>query len=653
MSEETKKIQSIVAKLIGYITFFGCIILFYCVYSLKQDVNTIKNTSFQTTKSDGICIITDEHNPIIIKEQDEKADSITFGLVFIFILVFIVASLVIIYSRRILKKNDKSTKSGYIYGVITVVISSFILIRFLYEKPTSITDFSFDFRGGIDEPTMILLGSLISILALWYKGKSISNTIDWILGETPKEDELDKKVESESRKMDYNTNDDEPQKEYDEKYKSIFFTNNSDIQILEIIAKEVENNSLEIANESKREGERLPIGGVNLANFLREKNILSEQFRCIIIEFYTLKSASKHKNSLKRLIEIGCKIWRLIVRKKHNYKKMKNIERVYKKDIKVLHEQIKTKEGDTILDCEVKIKAGNDFINLEYLNKHDVRIETKDDANEEKTISIMPQSVTYLEEGRINLRLCIIIDDSLSMSMDGKNFEIVKEQACYILKLLKNYENVNAEILVSKLLNPNPKEQIPLSWSGIDSAIKTIEALKLQGESGNNRHGTPLYHTINECLKKMNKGICLKKGEWLSMMIVLSDGEDTVATNGAMTVVSGGEDTVDKNGVKCKKKYKLIHGEAMIKFIGYKFNVDKFSGIVTIVNASGAGEEGIGYFVDVENEKLNSVFENIIQSALKRYRIVWKSPGGKADKIIITIAGTKYEESLNPPNDKS
>jgi hypothetical protein len=636
MSEETPKKQSLVTKSIGYIAFVGCIILFYCIYSLKQDMNAIKNTSFQTIKSDGVCIITDEHNPIIIKEQDEKADSITVGLIFISILVFIVMSLVFIFIHRIFKKNDKSAKTTYVYGVITVVISSFILIRFLYEKPTSVTDFSFDFRGGIDEPTMILLGALISILALWYKGKSISNTIDWILGETPKEDELDKKVELESRKMDYNTNDDEPQKEYDEKYKSIFFTNNSDIQILEIIAKEIENNSLEIANESKREGERLPIGGVNLANFLREKNILSEQFRYIIIEFYTLKSASKHKNSLKRLIEIGCKIWRLVIRKKYDYnKKIKYIKESDKENIRILPGQIK--EGVSILDCEVKIKVDNDYyINLEYLNKHDVRIETivevkKGDANEEKNISIMPQSVTYLEEEKINLRLCLIIDDSLSMSMNGKSFELVKEQASYILKLLENYENVNAKILVSKLLDYSDNKSVTFSWSKIDSSIKTIEALELQGVS-DSKHGTPLYYTINKCLEKMNEDECLKKDECLSMMIVLSDGEDNM----------------DKNREQHQavmKKLKAV-GKPVIKFIGYKFNVDKSSSIVDIVKASCAGEEGIGYFVDVENEKLNSVFENIIQSVLKRYRIVWKSPGGKVNKIIITIAGIEKEADL-------
>jgi hypothetical protein len=650
MRKEIEKIQSFITNSITYVVFVTlilCIILSYYVYSLRQDVNLIKNTSFQITKSDGICIITDENNPIIIKEQDEKADSLIFGLILAIILVFV------IFLYKFFKTTNKPSNNSYIYGPITAVIGSFILIRFLYEKPTSIKDFSFDFRGGIDEPTMILLGALISVLALWYKDKSINDIIDWILGETPKEDELDRKVELEEGKIDYLTNNEEAQKEYNKEYEKVFNSNISDMQILEIITKEIRDNLLETANKSKKEGENFPISISKLVIFLRDKNILSENFKDVLIKFYRLKSTYRHKNSLKRLIEIGSKIWRLIIEKKRDYyKKIEEIQKAAKEskeNIKILPMQIKTEKENSILECEIKIKTGNDYINIEYLNRHDVRIEAidveKNGTKEKKTISIMPESVTYIEDEKVNLRLCLIIDDSRSMSMNGKSFDIVKQQACYILELLKNYENFNAEILVSKLLDSGNNEPIS-SWGNIDSSIKTIEALQLQGESGTNMYRTPLYYTINRCLEKM------EGNESLYMMIVLSDGEDNEDTDRYYSEVKkkllGGNSEGEENflGRKCMIKVISYTGVCPNPDANSYKDARPNSDITKIVEMSGGGGEGIGYFVDVENEKLNSVFENIIQSVLKRYRIVWRSSTEKAEKIIITVAGIKQEEYL-------
>jgi hypothetical protein len=320
-----------------------------------------------------------------------------------------------------------------------------------------------------------------------------------------------------------------------------------------------------------------------------------------------------------------------------------------KENIKILPMQIKTEKENSILECEIKIKTGNDYINIEYLNRHDVRIEAidveKNGTKEKKTISIMPESVTYIEDEKVNLRLCLIIDDSRSMSMNGKSFDIVKQQACYILELLKNYENFNAEILVSKLLDSGNNEPIS-SWGNIDSSIKTIEALQLQGESGTNMYRTPLYYTINRCLEKM------EGNESLYMMIVLSDGEDNEDTDRYYSEVKkkllGGNSEGEENflGRKCMIKVISYTGVCPNPDANSYKDARPNSDITKIVEMSGGGGEGIGYFVDVENEKLNSVFENIIQSVLKRYRIVWRSSTEKAEKIIITVAGIKQEEYL-------
>jgi hypothetical protein len=115
----------------------------------------------------------------------------------------------------------------------------------------------------------------------------------------------------------------------------------------------------------------------------------------------------------------------------------------------------------------------------------------------------------------------------------------------------------------------------------------------------------------------------------INLIVVLSDGKNFLGYG--------------------KKDYKEINVAIIcpIKFIGYQWNPNDDSKIIKIVEDSGAGGKGLGYFCDVKNEELERVFGNILQSVFKRYRITWTTYFPNDDNITrkmkVTYGGKESE----------
>ncbi|MBK7873474.1 MAG: hypothetical protein IPJ74_23825 [Saprospiraceae bacterium] len=59
---------------------------------------------------------------------------------------------------------------------------------------------------------------------------------------------------------------------------------------------------------------------------------------------------------------------------------------------------------------------------------------------------------------------------------------------------------------------------------------------------------------------------------------------------------------------------------------------------------SGAGEEGLGFFIDAKPEELEVIIDNIFDSIINTYRILWKSQITEPNKDVNTEIQVNFED---------
>jgi hypothetical protein len=587
--------------------------------------------------------------PIITEGKEGKAGFKNFLLI---VMLYTIGIFVFIYIMRRLIKNNNTNfiqKGNRIYALVSSVIVAIIVIRFLYEKPTSFGDFSLDFRGGIDEPTMILIGVLIPILVLWYHDRPIKDLFDWILGNSPSLENLEKQTNElledldheaiwENRdydKADKKARSNRPNNDYETTIRRIT-SRASDLQeLLLIIGDEIESllkQYIKVHEKSKNTVYFIDIK--KIANDTDDRNIIDYRLKSIIIGFFEIRDKVSSPSSIKRLIEVGKRILKILINNFYGFLgKTESQERNIKNiNVKINHNDKSKgngKNGEYEIVADITRVDNNDrHVPLEYLDASNVSIV-------ENGRTIRPQKVSYLGNKQSKFNILFLIDDSTSMEDGNKDFNKVKDQLIKLIEILKRHTNFDTSIGITTLTNPKKSAaNFPLDkWYNLntdyDEIMEKINAIKLQDETSG--FGTPLFHSINECYKEIEEQIQNTSAE-TNLVVVLSDGEDT------------NHDTKQENIEKLNASIPKLN--CQLKFIGYEWTPT--SEIIDIVKRSGAGGKGLGYFCNIKDEELEQVFNDILQSVLKRYRISWRTyfPNGKGvtRTIRVNYKGKKSED---------
>lgn len=574
--------------------------------------------------------------------------------IFWFFIVLIVLVLILILLKCAVKNKNQFSeifnsikfyqkfKDSSIYLTISAILITIILIRFLYKTPTSILDFSLDFREGIDEPTMILLGALIPILILWYYNKPIKELFDWMLGNAISI--LEKNINKCSTNESIQENSDfgetgkhnHPNNDYETMIVHITGRASNIQELLLVIGDEIEvrlKRCINLHEGQKGQNALYLVNIKELVDDVESRNIIDNRFNRIIIDFFELKNKVTNISYTKRLIEVGKKILKIIINNYYVFfKKITAQESKLKNsDIKINIANTNKEKEEYTIETDITIVDNNGIHEpLEYLDISHVTI--KEEKNENDIRETHPQKVLYLGNKRTKFNLLLLIDDS--RSMDGKNFSMVKNHTIKLIEILKKHKIFDTSIGITTLINPdNDSANSSLDkWYNLSSdyieITNKIAAITLQGVKNNPPFHTPLYYSIDKCSKKMKEQEGTTNTE-INLIVVLSDGKNFLGYG--------------------KKDYKEINVAVIcpIKFIGYQWDPNDDSKIIKIVEDSGAGGKGLGYFCDVKNEELEQVFGNILQSVFKRYRITWTTYFPNDDNITrkmkVTYGGKESE----------
>lgn len=195
-------------------------------------------------------------------------------------------------------------------------------------------------------------------------------------------------------------------------------------------------------------------------------------------------------------------------------------------------------------------------------------------------------------KNKTQLNLILMIDCSTSMK-DELKLEKSKEAAINFLQRINSLDNLICKVVLYRI---SSEQQGFVAAKWFDSSdlelYQQIQNLQIAGV-------TPLFRSLLHTLDLASR---VQQGN--TMIICLTDGEST-------------EEDLSVNNVLEPIK------NTQVPIISIGFGKEAYTAMIQISELSGAGKSGAGYFIGVEPNEINRIFEDISDSIACSYRISW------------------------------
>lgn len=389
---------------------------------------------------------------------------------------------------------------------------------------------------------------------------------------------------------------------------------------LSLLSIEIERNLKELYEISLLHKNDIPVSSQEIVDKLCYEKLLDEDVANVIKHFLEVKYLDAVKRNGKNtvsLIELGRRICAIL---NHHVQNTFNKARKFWgkiRDIKLDRTRIEdVSEDKVVLFTTVSIlDSNNNYFPVDNLTKDNFSIFEKTDGVESKAKII---KIEPIEESSTPINISVLLDCSESMQEDNK-LEFSKRAIISLLNGLSTYSNLQCGVAVYFVSSEN------LGWvegkffnsNEFDDLISIINNSKPAGS-------TPLWQGINDVIDNCQKN---KHIGGYQIIICLTDGMDSAQTEFTYQDIEA----------------KLLEINIPFVFMGY--GNENYSDLIFLSKISGAGDLGIGYFVKVNPDDIEHIFEKIARSITKSYKIYWRPIEIETEGKVEVRIKVKYKSS--------
>ncbi len=478
-----------------------------------------------------------------------------------------------------------------------------------------------DTRAAFDDAGFIIIGTCTLLLILIIKNyngilliKSITKlslfgTIEWEL------EALNNEVTDLENKK-FNTLRIETKEEF-LRIETKIIKNSSNLnETLILLNSEIEKTLKEIYKIGFPEDVTIANSLNTVIESLKEKNLIDLDLGNAIEHFFEVKrNDSIHRNGKNTvgLIELAK---RLLVMLNAYAKDLFNSSRKFwGNPQKIKADRSKIEEiTDNNIVLFTTISVSDDNNNTFPLNSLDIEnfIVYEKSENEERKANVF--KVEPIQDTRTRIMITIALDSSGSMK-DNNKIEKSKEAIIALLNGLKQYSNLDCNVALYFVRSDNRGFASGkfFNKNEFDELISIVKNIQPEG-------GTPLWESISTIVDNYSQ-----QTSGYQIIICLTDGLDTSQKKENYIVA--------RNKVILKK----------IPFIFIGYGDEDYSDLISLAEASGAGEMEIGHFVKVKPDQIERIFEDIARLITKSYKVYWKPAFEKNKKNIIVRMKVKYK----------
>lgn len=470
-------------------------------------------------------------------------------------------------------------------------------------------------REGIDESALILFGIFIFFITLFVKGIRISELIDRISKITIpglEVDLLEKKLQN-YENDNFQLIESEVTKEYVKTQRQIISNSSSDEERLLLLNAKIEDILKEIYMKSIGDkNEFIPASIKEVTSQLKKNKIIDEKLSNLLIDFDNVKVINATKLNGKKtlgLIEIGGRILKILLSLIKRFFKMSKI--FYGKTEKLTIDRLKiesVKENEIVVCATINtIDSNQNYFPIGDLKSENVVIREKIDKIE--NVANVKNIISF-GDSCVNLNIILLID--CSRSMKGDKLEKSKDAAIQLINDLSKFKTITCQVIVYKVTDQQGG-YIDDKWFDINDHTLLNKIRELQADGG-----TPLWDSIEETINLA----CDSSVVGYKMIVCLTDGKNEVR----------GKNTGEQKSQFNKLRDRITTTNIPLFSIG--FGNEDYKEMIELSMLSGAGKRGIGYFIGVFPKDLKGIFDDIIFSITKSYRIFWKPTFDTQDKDI-------------------
>ena len=249
---------------------------------------------------------------------------------------------------------------------------------------------------------------------------------------------------------------------------------------------------------------------------------------------------------------------------------------------------------------------------------------TGTEGKEAKIVSLKP-----LQTASLNVILVLDVSGSMDNHIDQ-----VKIAVREFIKEIKNKSLSKGKISVLRVtgdsvgngnfLRVPPSRQSKWYSFDDDNSDKLVNSINNLNTEGN----TPLYDAINLAGEEL---FDLDRTSY-NVIICLSDGEDN-------------RSKITKDSI-LEKVRKLQVPVFSIGFSESSRVSEKLNQLIEIAKSSGAGDRGIGSFINTDISQLKSLFKKIAGSIGKAYKLIWKASGAEVGEVVNVTIKVSYKGKM-------
>lgn len=482
-------------------------------------------------------------------------------------------------------------------------------------------------REGIDEAALILFGIFVFFLTLYAKNINIRDFINKISKITLPglELELLEKNLEKYEKINFKEIEKEVAKKYSKiQQKVIKQSSNNDERLIlissqiEKILKEIYIKNMELNNTF------IPSDVDEIVSRLSKSGVLSREIALLINDYNKIKTINAIRSNGKKtlgLIEVSERILKLLLSLMKQFFKGAKIFYGTAKDIKIDRVKIESVSIEEVVVCAIIniIDENKNYFPIEELVPDNFLVteSLNQVTNTAKIDKVIPFNVSNTK-----LRMILLIDCSGSMKSNEK-LNKSKEAAIQMIHELSKFENLDYQIMIYKITDENGGfiDNNGFWFKANDPSLPLkIRSLKAEG-------ATPLWDSLN----KVINFVCQPNIDGYKIIVCLTDGKNEI--QGLTEELENAEFETLRDIVQ----------NSEIPIISIGFGQEDYSKMIQLSMISGAGSSGVGSFVGVSPKDLKGIFDNIVFSITKAYRIYWKPTFREKDKTINVNLGISFK----------
>lgn len=479
-------------------------------------------------------------------------------------------------------------------------------------------------REGIDESALILFGIFVFFVVLFIKNIRISELIDRISKITLpglEVDLLEKKL-NEYEKSNFQQVENEIAEDYVKTQQDIITKSSNNEERLLLLNVKIEEILREIYTKSIGfQNEYIPASTKEIISQLEKNKIIDTELSNLLIDFNNVRIINATKSNGKKtlgLIEIGGRILRILLSLIKRFFKASRIFYGETEGLTIDRLKVESVSEEEIIVCATinTIDSNKNYFPIETL-KSDNFIITETLEGIENIANI--KNIIAFGASHTNLNIILLIDCSTSMG-GGSKLEKSKDAAIQLLNELSKFKTLNCQVVIYKITDKNGG-YIDNMWFNINDSTLPNKIRELQADGW-----TPLWNSIDNAMDLA----CDPKVIGYKMIVCLTDGLND----------EQGQSKDLQNAKFIKLKNRVLASDIHIVSIG--LGMEDYKEMIELSTLSGAGGKNKGYFIGISAKDLKGIFDDIIFSITKSYRIFWKPTFNNKNRIIDVDLDTSF-----------